>query len=322
MATQELPERPEVKPWYRLAHANGSLVLEYGGRAVVLEGEATARLMPALLPLLDGTRSIAEITEALGEPIEPAVSKALTLLRQHGLLTEPFGDPSPPAPRAEAARFLAATSVRGWTPPRVASTLSGLRAAVSGTGPTAAEVTRLLRLAGVENVERAALAGPAPSVDLVVAAPAPEELPGVAEWNAVALSAGTTWLAALPYDGTIAPVGPLFVPNETCCYECYRLRRATNSGYFAEYRALERAPAHYPVPPGAAAAVAGIASLVALRWLVDRDPALPGMLFALELGGAPTLTAHHVFRVPRCPACSAIARVAPALPWFERDLEP
>jgi bacteriocin biosynthesis cyclodehydratase domain-containing protein len=125
----------------------------------------------------------------------------------------------------------------------------------------------------------------------------------------------------LPFDGSIAAIGPLFVPAETCCYECYRLRRATNSGYFGEYRALEAEPARYPVPPPVLAAVAGLVSFVALRWLVDRDPALPGMLFALELGGAPALTAHNVYRVPRCGACSTIARTAPVLPWYERDGE-
>jgi bacteriocin biosynthesis cyclodehydratase domain-containing protein len=316
-----LPDRPQLKPWYRLARADGSLVLEYGGKALVLEGEATARLMPALLPLLDGTRSVEEITAALGEPIEPAVSNALTLLGNHGLLTEPFPDGKPAAPRAETARFLAATSPRGCSPPRVSELLSEARAAVAGDGSAAAELARLLRVAGVDQVERASLRGPAPSADLVLAAPAPEELPALAEWNVTALAAAVAWLVALPFDGNIAAVGPLFVPAETCCYECYRLRRATNSGYFAEYRALEREPAAYPVPPVAVAAVAGVASLVALRWLVDRDPALPGMLFALDLRGAPTLTAHHVYRVPRCPACSAIARVAPVLPWFERDAE-
>lgn len=322
MTLRGIPDRPQLKPWYRLAQGDGTLVLDYGGKAIVLEGEATTRLMPALLPLLDGTRTVEEITATMGVPIEPAVAKALALLGQHGLLTEAFADGNPLAPQAEAARFLAATSPRGWSPPGVAEVLSSARVAVAGEGTAATETARLLRLAGVDSIERASLGEPAPAAELVVAAPAPGELPALAAWNEAALTARMSWVAVLPFDGRIAAVGPVFVPAETCCYECYRLRRATNSGYFAEYRTLEREPAAYPVLPGAVAAVAGLASLVALRWVVDRDPALPGMLFALELAGAPTLTAHHVYRVPRCPACSEIGRIAPVLPWFERDGEP
>lgn len=315
-----VPDRPQLKPWYRLAREDGRLVLEYGGKALVLEGEATTRLLPALLPLLDGTRTMEEITATLGEPIELAVVNALALLGRHGLLTEE-DDEEWPSPQTETARFLAATSPRGWSPARAAQAVSTARVAVAGDGAAATEVARLLRLAGLAEVERASLVGPAPSSDLVVAAPAPRELPALADWNTSALASGTSWVAALPFDGSIAAVGPLFVPSETCCYECYRLRRATNSGFFGEYRALEREPAGYPVPPPVLAAVAGLVSVVALRWLVDRDPALPGMLFALELAGAPALTAHHVYRVPRCGACSTIARTAPVLPWYERDGE-
>jgi bacteriocin biosynthesis cyclodehydratase domain-containing protein len=315
-----LPDRPQLKPWYRLAREDGRLVLDYGGKALVLEGEATTRLLPALLPLLDGTRTIEEITATLGEPVEPAVTHALELLGRHGLLTEQ-DEEERPSPQTETARFLAATSPRGWSPARVARAVSAARVAVAGDGAAAAEVARLLRLAGIAEVERASLTGPAPSSDLVVAAPASRELPALADWNATALASGTTWVAALPFDGSIAAVGPLFVPAETCCYECYRLRRATNSGYFSEYRALEREPARYPVPPPVLAAVAGLVSVVALRWIVDRDPGLPGMLLALELGGPPALTTHHVYRVPRCGACSTIARIAPVLPWYERDAE-
>ena len=319
MHSHAIPERPELKPWYRLARGDAGVVLEYGGKAIVLEGEATTRLLPALLPLLDGTRTVAEVTETLGEAIEPAVWNAISLLGRHGLLTEGFADGAPPAPLAETARFLAATSQRSANPPAVRERLAGFRAAIAGDSPTASEVARLLRLAGVGDVERGSLGAPVPDTDLVVVAPSPAQLPLLGGWNTAALSAGATWLAALPFDGRIAAIGPLVVPEETCCYECYLLRRASNSGYFAEHRALEREPASHPLPPPAVAATAGLAAVVALRWLVDRDPALPGIMFALELGGAPSLTAHHVYRVPRCPACSTIARSAPVLPWFERD---
>jgi hypothetical protein len=136
-----LPDRPQLKPWYRLAREDGRLVLEYGGKALVLEGEATTRLLPALLPLLDGTRTIEEITATLGEPIAPAVTNALVLLGRHGLLTD--GDHEErPLPQTETARFLAATSPRDWSPARTAQAVSTARVAVAGKGAAAAEVAR------------------------------------------------------------------------------------------------------------------------------------------------------------------------------------
>ena len=54
-----LPTRPLLRPWYRLARPQGRFALEYGRVAIVLEGAATERLVPGLLPLLDGRRSSA-----------------------------------------------------------------------------------------------------------------------------------------------------------------------------------------------------------------------------------------------------------------------
>ena len=50
-----VPERPLLKPWYRHASFERRTVLEYGDAAVILEGAAANRLLPELLPLLDGT---------------------------------------------------------------------------------------------------------------------------------------------------------------------------------------------------------------------------------------------------------------------------
>jgi len=44
------------------------VVLEYGQRIICLAGRAGAVLVPVLLPLLDGTHTLAEIVEVLGEP--------------------------------------------------------------------------------------------------------------------------------------------------------------------------------------------------------------------------------------------------------------
>jgi bacteriocin biosynthesis cyclodehydratase domain-containing protein len=182
------------------------------------------------------------------------------------------------------------------------------------------QTARLLRLSGVGDLERASLAGPADADRLAVVVPDAAEVPRLPDWNETALRTGAPWLAVLPFDGRFAAIGPLFVPGETACYECYRIRRASNLAYPEEFWALEREPRRAPNAPALVSTVAGLAAIVAVRWLVERDASLPGILVALELGGLPTLTAHHVYRVPRCPACSDTERVALAAPWFDGEL--
>ena len=299
-----------------MAEHDGCLVLEFGGEAVCLEGRATRALLPALLPLLDGTRTLEEIVLVLGEPARAAIEAALVLLVENGVL----GDGPPlardvPAPFAAAARGGAAAW--GGSAAAVRDRLARSAFAVAGAGATAAEVARLLRLSGAGAVASIGWDGPLDDVDVAVAAPAPGERPQLSDWNERLLETQTPWLQLLAFDGAFAAIGPLFVPRETCCYECYRRRRASNIDYPDEFWALERAPDRAPEAPPAVAAAAGLAVGFVLRWLLFSDPFVAGVLFALDLGHEPRLTPHVVYRVPRCPACSEVVRLAPPRPWAE-----
>ena len=114
----------------------------------------------------------------------------------------------------------------------------------------------------------------------------------------------------LPFDGRFAAVGPVFVPGETACHLCFELRRDST---IAPIR--ETAGGHRPSAAALDAVLAGLAALVALRWLAagDRDEA--GTLIAVELAPELRCTRHFVYRVPRCPACSPAARRAASSPW-------
>jgi bacteriocin biosynthesis cyclodehydratase domain-containing protein len=121
----------------------------------------------------------------------------------------------------------------------------------------------------------------------------------------------------LPFDGRYAGVGPLYLPGDTCCHECFRLRRAANVDAADELPLLDGVPARYPASPPVDAVVGGLAALVALGWLVLGDHYAPAAFYALELVPTLSLTLHHVHRVPRCPACSGLGDVAPPLPWYK-----
>lgn len=311
--TRDLPHRPYLKPWQRAAQANGRLVFEYAESAVVFEGAATRKLLPVLLPLLDGTRTVDEINDMLGEAAAPAVANAIAALSERGLLVE--GPPLPedvPSPVADTVHFLAATGNTDSLTECEAE-LGRATVVVLGDGSTAHEVAKLLEAAGVGDVSRAdwALSNEPSSsaeTDLTVVAPEPIQLPRLEGWNRQALESRSRWLQVLPFDGQVAVVGPLYVPDETCCYECYLRRRAANVNFpYADFRSLEEVPASYPSPPPLRHMVAGLAAMLTLQWLSDgmSMSQVPGTMHALGWNRTVQLSSHYVYRVPRCPVCFA-----------------
>jgi bacteriocin biosynthesis cyclodehydratase domain-containing protein len=311
---ESLADRPLLKPWYRVSLDANRAVLRYAGSVLEFEGGAATRLLPHLLPLLDGRRTVDEVVEQLGEPIRPAVERALDLLREHRLLTDGLPDEIPDGER-RTLEGLAAIDPYGRSPGELRPRLAAARAVVVGDGATADEIERVLRASAVGSVVRGGWdALPSAPETLSVVAPAPDDVPLVAEWNRAALAERRRWLQVLPFDGLLAAVGPLFVPGETSCHECYRLRRNAN------VTSIRDAPGppqqgRYPSAPAIDAAVAALAALTALRLLVLDDGRPAGVLLAVELASGPACSQHVVYRVPRCPACSrAVAQASPA-PW-------
>jgi bacteriocin biosynthesis cyclodehydratase domain-containing protein len=302
----ESSERPLLKPWYRLSVDGGRSVLRYAGSVLEFEGAAAERLIPHLLPLLDGSRTVDEVVAELGEPVRPAVEHALSLLEAHDVLTEP----SPPGVDDRCAELLAATV--GGTVAEVHTLLAFAEVCVVGEGPAAEPLGRILQASGVLGVTRLDWADVPPLDALAVAVPSSGELPRVEEWNLRAIESLTTWMQVLPFDGRLAAVGPVFVPGQTACHECFRCRRDST---IAPMR--DRTTGRYLGAPAIDAALAGLAAHVVLRRLAFGDDGDVGVLLALELVPELRCTRHYVYRVPRCGACSSSARRAPAAPWSD-----
>lgn len=319
-AARPLPRQPYLRPWYRTASDGERLLLEHGGTVVVLEGGALKRLVPALLPLLDGTRGLEEIVAVLGEPARPAVARALALLAERGLLTEgPPLDDGVPEPFAVSAESLSATRRDGASPGEVRRRLREARVAVAGEDRVTATLTRELLRAGIGRVDQ--VDWDATSLDrthdVAVAAAGPGELADLGDWDRRRNDDGVAWLALPPFDGRLAPIGPLVVPGETACLACYRLRRAATSDCREELRTLEGSPSSARCASALESLVAAVAALALLRYLAGLDPTLPGSFYALDAGVPLSLSRHRVLRVPRCPACSEVDVLAAPLPWFK-----
>jgi bacteriocin biosynthesis cyclodehydratase domain-containing protein len=153
--------------------------------------------------------------------------------------------------------------------------------------------------------------------ELTICAPAAAERSRLKDWNDQALEARAPWLQVLPFDGRYATIGPLFLPYDTCCFECFRLRRQANLHEGSDLDLVDGAPSSHPDVPALDAVLGGLATLVACSWLVTHDHFAPGAFYAFELVPTPGLSVHHVYRVPRCPACSGLADLSTPLPWHK-----
>jgi bacteriocin biosynthesis cyclodehydratase domain-containing protein len=309
-----VPERPALAPWCRLVQDGDRFLAEHGGTLVTFEGRAVAALLPRLLPLLDGTRTVAELEDVLGRAAGPAVARALALLTENRLLVDGEHRPSDESTKTAAASFAAAVTRRTTQRDALAS-IERARVSVLGDGLAAVEIRRHLREMGLGRVSADALE-PRADDSFAIAAPAADDHRLLGTLNAFALEHRLPWLQVLPFDGRIAVVGPVFVPGDSACRECFVLRRAACSGYDEDFDVVERNDVRAAAPTPLTVLAASLASLLALRWLTAADPALPGRLYAIEVGAVVRLRHDHVLRVPRCPRCGTPERSVPS-PWFE-----
>ena len=313
-----IPERPLLAPWTKAAVEPHRVVLQQRDRAIVLEGAAAERLLPSLLPLLDGERTAAELAECFGSAVAPGVRNALEALAASGALVAGPSVAAAPPPAARQAELAAAFGLAAGLPAAAAAALKGRRAGVVGSGACAALIAALVAAGGavVErlDVEEAIAAA---ALDLVIAAPGPGERSCLPALNGALLDEGRPWLAVPGCDGSRAIVGPIIVPGASCCYECYRRRRAAAAGFGDAWELLDRSdpPA---LPAAATVLVAGLAAQVALCALVDGvGVAVPaGVVWAIELVPEVAVSRHVVHRSPRCPVCSDAVALPPLLPWL------
>jgi bacteriocin biosynthesis cyclodehydratase domain-containing protein len=304
-----VPERPLLKPWYRMVRHEESVLLEHNRTVVVFEGGAAREFLPTLLPLLDGARTVDELCELMGPAVRAAVENALALLAERGLLTagpRRANDPD----RGRIAESLAAESAREDGCDEIAGRLETATVSLLGDELALDGLARLLQQSAIGAVRRER--PPHSAASLVVVGPGGDQ----ATWNRLALERGRDWLPFGELDGGAVTIGPLIVPHESACFECLLLRRESTSGCARELALFRGSPPSAPRPTILAAATALAAELV-VRWLGIRDPSLPGALFTVRSLDGISVDTHRVLRVPRCGACSRVAGVAQPSPWHE-----
>lgn len=140
------------------------------------------------------------------------------------------------------------------------------------------------------------------------------------EWNTLLLERRLPFLPVV-IDDLVAYVGPLVVPHQTACFECFLRRRYSN---------LEEAEAREPVElrrdgarivglhPAISAVAAGVAALELSKFFIPWPSARQaGYLLTFNLL-ASRARRHRVLKVPRCPACSSLRARQPTTAFRAR----
>ena len=307
-----MPLLPRLAPWYRLVEDGDRLLLEHGRSVVVLEGGAVRALLPRLLPLLDGSRTLEQIVATARRAARPAVGQALELLAAHGLLVD---GPQASGPWPARRRSRRRTASRRRSPP-IGSVPR--RSASSGRAP------RRSRSRGCSARPAWARSAGSPGTRTTSTSPwsrrRPTRSPGCRGWNRLALERGLRWLALRPFDGPCSRSGRSSFPVSPAATSVFCSGSPRTSSTAPIWRRRERADGRIRQPPASRRVAAGIAAHLALCWLGGSDTRLPGVLHVLETRPELALGTHAVLRVPRCPACSDVGRCSPPLlPWHEAE---
>lgn len=279
-------ERPRLKA-HLSAHAVGrdELFLLGDDRQHLVESRAAVRMAP----LLDGTRTMAQIALELSDVPFAEVMGALAALERSGHLADGNGQPP------DAAWWEAAGDDPHLATERVAATTVGVSAL--GEVPELDAVMATLRGCGID-----ARAG-AGDVDLVLVEDYLEA--GLAELNRERLDSGRPWLLAKAQGETLW-LGPHFRPGTSACFAClsFRLERNRHVEGYIKRRNGERPRRPSATPPGGPqAAAALLARELAEIAAKGRSQVFDDQIVTLrrDLG---TLE-HTVVRRPQCPACGA-----------------
>jgi ribosomal protein S12 methylthiotransferase accessory factor len=300
-----LIERPAFSPRFRVEVApQGIYLLSEHDRLLL-----GAPIYKSLAPLLDGSRTVDEIVDAMERMASPAeVYYALDCLERQRLIVEPAGL----AP-ARAAFWEEQGCPARDAEERLAKASVAMRAAGDIAVAPFAEAAAQVPLRVVEEG----------MLTIVVADDFLQS--SLAAINDNALSSGRPWLLVAPL-GTTPAIGPLFEPGVTACWECLadRLRMNRELDMYLERRRSGEAtaPATRAALPATIAAVAYLTAIEAARILTaPASAATRSTIVTMDFPSMATRK-HAVVRRPQCRRCGEprAYEAGPIVPASQRRL--
>lgn len=259
------------------------------------------RLIPLLLPHLDGTLTENEMADALsGRANVLDVRFGLSLLAEKSCLTE--GDVAPLPADLAVFRDSAGFDAERFSKHLLETTVEVVALDALSPDPLAA----LLAALGV----RIEAEG-----DLLVVLAEDYLDPALAEFDRRSREAGRPWLLVKPV-GAVPWIGPLFQPPESACWACLAARLEQNRPY-RRLLAPEGDGLAPEVPLPALPATVGLALHAAatqiLRFLGAAEPQLADRIVTFDARSLAT-DEHRVVRRPYCPHCGVPAPDPEQLP--------
>ena len=266
------------------------------------------RIHSALLPLLDGRRSLADIAAAVGDAhSRPEVEKAVGALSARGHVVS--GEHA--MERGQAAYWTALGASPRWAEER-------LGASRVATARDDGRLAGRLQAMGVAVADDAGAAPPTLSV--VVCADYLDECHVAA--NRRHLASGEPWMLLRP-NGVQPLFGPVFRPAaQGPCWECIAWRLRGHQEVHDFVRNLGGTVRPGAAVPAVLDAVHGLAAAEIAKWLVLGELA-PLHEHAISLDVVRLAGEHHpAMRRPQCPACGDRARLRPDRPPAPVRLRP
>ena len=296
-------ERPRLKADRRANVVNGDTVFftAEGGHFVV-HGRAAA----TVLPFLDGTRSVAEVAEAVAAKLP--LGEVLSTIGKFGafghLVEGPAGDD-----RAAAAWW----DRLGIGDHAARTRLAEKTVIVCGVGQlgqaSAAAVAALVphsRTSALASFPDEVAGSADIAGDLTVVVTDDYLDPALADCNRALLRSSTPWLMARVTSSQVW-LGPLFVPGDTGCWACLAQRLTANRQVERYVQTATGGGWSNPgVPimlPATLQVAVGLVAAEALRIVAgSTSPMVAGTLVTIDLT---TLASdrHTLVRQPQCPAC-------------------
>jgi bacteriocin biosynthesis cyclodehydratase domain-containing protein len=330
-------------------------VLKRGMNELMLSGEGVHSILEALMEMLDGHSSRAEIVASFPEELHEEIENLLTGLLQRRLIT----DAPEPQPEALTLDSLQTSFWRNFGEPAkdARERLRQSSVIVVGTNLVTRAVVRSLLETGVGEVtlvDHPLLNNELASVHLESGADPrlsriPELPPDAAiekaallcaacdfgpsdallEINRVALRGQRPYLPVWLSDLT-GYVGPLTFPHESACLRCFRARMESNNPNWEAARAVQSHASQNPCQAGAGLLppMASILGEIAATEMIKFIAAFPppntvGRIVEINLVSWAS-TVRRVLKIPRCPDCSEMMQKAtraitlgPLIPYSE-----